>query len=127
VVSGGSTSGLAWKIPGRVGDSPLVGCGVYADDNVGAATGDGDLMTNYCTSISIVHYMASGMSPQDACLELLRHMVRTDPRNRDGDCCVIAINNRGEIGAASMRSPYRLKYALWMNGESNLLDAVALY
>jgi hypothetical protein len=54
-------------------------------------------------------------------------MVRTDPRNKDGDCCVIAINNRGEIGAASMRSPYRLKYALWMNDESKLLDAVALY
>ena len=53
VVSGCSTSGLAWKIPGRVGDSPLVGCGVYADDHVGAAsaTGNGDLMTNYCTSV----------------------------------------------------------------------------
>jgi isoaspartyl peptidase/L-asparaginase-like protein (Ntn-hydrolase superfamily) len=129
MVSGCSTSGLPWKIPGRVGDSPLIGCGVYADDNVGAAsaTGDGDLMTNYCTSISIVHYMASGMSPQDACLELLRHMVTTDPKNKDGDCCVIAINNRGEIGAASMKSAYRLKYALWMNGESKLLDAVALY
>ena len=84
VVSGCSTSGLAWKIPGRVGDSPLVGCGVYADDSVGAAsaTGDGDLMTNYCTSISIVHYMARGMSPQDACLELFRHMVKTDPKKR---------------------------------------------
>jgi L-asparaginase/N4-(beta-N-acetylglucosaminyl)-L-asparaginase len=129
VVSGCSTSGLAWKIPGRVGDSPLIGCGVYADDNVGAAsaTGDGDLMTNYCTSVSIVHYMAGGMSAQDACLELLRHMAKTDPKNKDGDCCVIAINNRGEIGAASMRSAYRLRYALWMNGESKLLDAVALY
>jgi isoaspartyl peptidase/L-asparaginase-like protein (Ntn-hydrolase superfamily) len=129
VVSGCSTSGLAWKIPGRVGDSPLIGCGVYADDNVGAAsaTGDGDLMTNYCTSISIVHYMASGMSPQDACLEMLRHMVKTDPKNKNGECCVIAINNRGEIGAASMKPAYRLKYALWMNGESKLLDAVALY
>jgi len=129
VVSGCSTSGLAWKIPGRVGDSPLVGCGVYADDNVGAAsaTGDGDLMTNYCTSVSIVHYMAGGMSPQDACLELLKHMVQTDPKNKDGECCVIAINNRGEIGTASMKSTYRLKYALWMNGESKLLDAVALY
>jgi len=64
VVSGCSTSGLAFKIPGRVGDSPLVGCGVYADDNVGAAsaTGDGDLMTNYCTSASIVHLMAHGAS-----------------------------------------------------------------
>lgn len=66
VVSGCSTSGSAWKIPGRVGDSPLVGCGVYADDNVGAAsaTGDGDLMTNYCTSVSIVHSMARGASPR---------------------------------------------------------------
>ena len=129
MVSGCSTSGLAWKIPGRVGDSPLVGCGVYADDNVGAAsaTGDGDLMTNYCTSISIVHNMASGMPPQDACIELLRHMVKTDPKNKDGDCCVIALNNRGEIGAASMKSAYRLKYALWMNGDSKLLDATALY
>ena len=129
VVSGCSTSGAAWKIPGRVGDSPLVGCGVYADDNVGAAsaTGDGDLMTNYCTSVSIVHYMAAGMSPQDACLELLRHMVRTDAKNRNGDCCVIALNSRGEIGAASMKSSYRFPYALWMNGESKLMEAAALY
>jgi isoaspartyl peptidase/L-asparaginase-like protein (Ntn-hydrolase superfamily) len=129
VVSGCSTSGLAWKIAGRVGDSPLVGCGVYADDNVGAAsaTGDGDLMTNYCTSISIVYEMARGASPQDACVELLRHMVKTDPRNREGYACVIAINNRGEVGAASMHTSHRLKYALWRNSESNLIDAVTLY
>ncbi len=129
VVSGCSTSGLAWKIPGRVGDSPLVGCGVYADDNAGAAsaTGDGDLMTNYCTSVSIVHNMARGASPQDACLELLQRMAKTDPANRSGDVCVLAINTRGDAGAASMRSGYRLKYALWRGGESQLLDAVALY
>ncbi len=129
VVSGCSTSGLAWKIPGRVGDSPLVGCGVYADDNVGAAsaTGDGDLMTNYCTSITIVHNMARGAPPQDACVQLLEHMVKTDPQNRAGDVCVLALNNRGEVGAASMHSKYRLKYALWRGGESQLLDAVPLY
>jgi N4-(beta-N-acetylglucosaminyl)-L-asparaginase len=129
VVSGCSTSGLAWKIPGRVGDSPLVGCGVYADDAVGAAsaTGDGDLMTNYCTSVSIVHIMARGASPQEACLELLRHMVKTDSKNREAEVCVIAINNRGGIGAASMKSTYRLKYALWRDAKSELLDAMALY
>ncbi len=128
VVSGCSTSGLAWKLPGRVGDSPLVGCGVYADDNVGAAsaTGDGDLMTNYCTSISIVHAMARGASPQDACLELLQHIVKTDPKNRSGDVSVIAIDTRGDVGAASMHSKYRLRYALWRDGESQLQDAVAL-
>ena len=129
VVSGCSTSGLAWKIPGRVGDSPLIGCGVYADDNAGAAsaTGDGDLMTNYCTSVSIVHSMARGASPQDACADLLQHMVKSDSKNQEGDVCVIAINNRGEVGAASMHAKYRLKYALWRDGESKLLDAVALY
>jgi isoaspartyl peptidase/L-asparaginase-like protein (Ntn-hydrolase superfamily) len=129
VVSGCSTSGLAWKIAGRVGDSPLVGCGVYADDNVGAAsaTGDGDLMTNYCTSISIVHFMARGASPQDACLELLQHIAKTDPANRSRDVCVIALNPRGEMGAAAMHKNYRLKYALWRDGESQLLESVALY
>ena len=128
VVAGCSTSGLAFKIPGRVGDSPLVGCGVYADDNVGAAsaTGDGDLMTNYCTSISIVHFMARGASPQEACMELLQHMVKTDPHNRDGEIAVIAINPRGEIGAASMNEGFHLKYALWRNGESQLLESVKL-
>ena len=128
VVAGCSTSGLAFKIPGRVGDSPLVGCGVYADDNVGAAsaTGDGDLMTNYCTSISIVHLMARGASPQDACMELLRHMVKTDPQNKDGEVAIIAINPRGEIGAACMNDRFHLKYALWRNGESQLLDSVKL-
>lgn len=78
VAAGCSTSGLEWKIPGRVADSPLVGCGYFADDHVGAAsaTGDGDLMANYSTSVSIVHRMASGASPQDACNDLLEHMVK---------------------------------------------------
>ena len=129
VVAGCSTSGLAFKIPGRVGDSPLVGCGVYADDNVGAAsaTGDGDLMTNYCTSISIVHLMARGASPQDACMELLKHMVKTDPQNKDGRVAVIAINTRGEIGAACMNDSFHLKYALWRNDQSQLLESVKLF
>jgi L-asparaginase/N4-(beta-N-acetylglucosaminyl)-L-asparaginase len=128
VVSGCSTSGLAFKIPGRVGDSPLVGCGVYADDNVGAAsaTGDGDMMTNYCTSISIVHLMARGASPQDACMELLKHMVKTDPQNEKAEVAVISINTRGEIGAACMNDGFHLKYALWRDGQSQLLESVKL-
>ncbi|MBI1940388.1 MAG: N(4)-(beta-N-acetylglucosaminyl)-L-asparaginase [Acidobacteria bacterium] len=129
VVSGCSTSGLAWKIPGRVGDSPLIGCGVYADDRFGAAsaTGDGDLMTNYCTSVSIVQIMARGAAPQDACVEWLEHIAKTDPKNRSGEVCVLAINPQGEAGAAAMNKRYRLKYALWRGGESALLESVALY
>jgi N4-(beta-N-acetylglucosaminyl)-L-asparaginase len=129
VVSGCSTSGLSWKIPGRVGDSPLVGCGVYGDNNVGAAsaTGDGDVMTNYCTSISIVHNMARAMSPQDACVALLEHMVKTDAKNRETFACVIAINNRGQVGAASLTKKVKFQYALWRNGESKLVASISLY
>jgi N4-(beta-N-acetylglucosaminyl)-L-asparaginase len=129
MVAGCSTSGLAFKIPGRVADSSLVGCGVYADDNVGgaSATGDGDLMTNYCTSISIVRYMAKGASPQEACEEILRDMVKADPRNKQGQCAVIAMNNRAEIGNASMNAAFRLKYALWKNGTNELHDGPILY
>lgn len=126
LVAGCSTSGSAFKIPGRVGDSPLVGCGAYADNNVGAAsaTGDGDLMTNYCTSISIVHHMSRGASPQEACLELLKHMVETDEKNKDVGVGVIAMNKHGEIGAACMNRGFLLKYAVWRRGESQLLDSV---
>jgi len=129
MVAGCSTSGAAWKINGRVGDSPLVGCGLYADDHVGAAsaTGDGDLMTNYCTSVSIVHYMARGMSPQDACEELLKHMAALDSRNKTVDACVIALNKKGEVGAASMHLGFHLKYALWKGGQSQVIDSVVLY
>jgi len=129
VVSGCSTSGLAWKIPGRVGDSPLIGCGVYADDNVGAAsaTGDGDLMTNYCTSVSIVHFMARGAPPQDACVELLERMAKTDPRNKQAEVGIIAINTRGEVGAASMQKGFHLKYALWRGGENQFLESPLVF
>ncbi len=129
VVSGCSTSGMFWKIPGRVGDSPLVGCGVYADDNVGgaSATGNGDVMTNYCTSVSIVHYMARGASPQDACLELLQHIAKTDARNKQEYICVIAIDNQGLVGAAAMNKTNPFQYALWRGGESQLLDAAVIY
>ena len=129
VVSGCSTSGMAWKVHGRVGDSPLVGCGVYADDNVGAAsaTGDGDVMTNYCTSVSIVHDMARGASPQEACVNLLKLMVKTDDKNRSATVCVIAMNNRGEIGAASMNADAKFLYALWANGESRLVNCPVVF
>jgi len=59
-------------------------------------------------------------------MELLRHMVKTDPQNKDGGVAVIAMNTRGEIGAASMNEAFHLKYALWRDGQSQLLDSVKL-
>jgi N4-(beta-N-acetylglucosaminyl)-L-asparaginase len=128
VVAGCSTSGLAWKIPGRVADSPLVGCGFYADDAAGgaSATGDGDVMTNYCTSMFIVQRMSQGAHPQEACNDALHFMARTAPNVREDEYCVIALNPRGEIGAASMNSKETLDYAVWKNGAGSLHTAPAL-
>lgn len=128
VVAGCSTSGLAWKIPGRVADSPLIGCGLYADDNVGAAsaTGDGDQMTNYCLSFFVVMLMGQGLSPQRACEESLRHMARTDSKTTALQAAVIAVSNRGAVGAAQMRSDSHFQYGVWRNGTSELHDAAAI-
>jgi N4-(beta-N-acetylglucosaminyl)-L-asparaginase len=127
VVAGCSTSGLAWKVPGRVADSPLVGCGYYADDAAGAAsaTGDGDVMANYCTSAFIVQRMAQGAHPQEACDDVMRFMAKTAPNLHEDMYCVIAINPAGEIGAASMNSKQPLQYALWRHGGGALHSAKA--
>lgn len=129
IAAGCSTSGMAFKIPGRVADSSLVGCGVYADDNAGAAsaTGDGDLMTNYCTSVSIVRDMARGASPQEACEDILRLMAKSDSRNREAQCAVIAMNPKGETGNASMNTGFRLRYAEYRNGAHEIKDGPILY
>ena len=127
VAAGCSTSGLAWKIPGRVADSPLVGCGYYAEDEAGAAsaTGNGDVMANYCTSMFVVRRMAQGAHPQEACDDLMRFMAQSAPNLNDDMYCVIAINPSGEVGAASMNSKQPLKYALWRNGNGALHTAPA--
>ncbi|MBV8531106.1 MAG: N(4)-(beta-N-acetylglucosaminyl)-L-asparaginase [Candidatus Eremiobacteraeota bacterium] len=128
ISAGCSTSGLAWKIPGRVADSPLVGCGYYADDAAGAAsaTGNGDVMVNYCTSMFIVQRMAQGAHPQAACDEAMRFMAKSAPNLHDDMYCVIAINPQGEIGAMSMNSKQPLTYALWRDGSGALHKAGAL-
>lgn len=127
IVAGCSTSGLAWKIPGRVADSPIVGCGYYADDSAGAATatGNGDVMTNYCTSAYIVARMAEGLHPQDACDQLMRFMAKTAPDVAGGEYCVLALSPTGEIGAASMNGAKPLQYAIWRGGSGALHTASA--
>jgi len=73
-----TTSGLSYKIPGRVGDSPIVGAGMYVDNEVGAAgsTGRGEAVIKNCGAFAIVEFMRDGMGPTEACLELLRRIVR---------------------------------------------------
>ena len=127
LAAGGSTSGLEWKISGRVGDVPLPGCGIFLDNTVGAAgaTGDGDEMTKFSTSAVIVERMRAGMNPQAACESVLHWMLETNPDNKDIEACVYAVNKRGEFGAASIR-PKEFTYAVWMPGVSELRVAKSM-
>src|SRR6201993_680275 len=103
-----TTSGLSWKIPGRVGDSPIIGAGLYVDGDVGGAgsTGKGEENIKISGGHTIVEMMRKGMKPTDACLEALGRVVR----NYNGDkkklttfhLFFYAVNKDGEYGSASL-------------------------
>lgn len=107
-----TTSGLAWKIPGRVGDSPILGAGLYVDGTVGAAgsTGRGEANLFNLSSYLIVEMMRQGKHPKDACLEALRRIrantIEKRLRKPNGDpnfnITFYALNLRGEHAAVAM-------------------------
>jgi N4-(beta-N-acetylglucosaminyl)-L-asparaginase len=106
-----TTSGLAFKIPGRVGDSPIVGAGMYVDNDVGAAgaTGRGEEAIVNCAAFSMVEAMRSGLAPTDACLHVLQKVDANARRRglvKDGkptfDITFYALRKDGAFGSASM-------------------------
>ncbi|MGH7629286.1 MAG: N(4)-(beta-N-acetylglucosaminyl)-L-asparaginase [Gemmatimonadales bacterium] len=127
-----TTSGLAWKIPGRVGDSPIVGAGQYTDNDVGAAgaTGRGEAVILACGGFLTVEHMRRGLSPTDACLETLRRVQRLSPARllKDGrptfNLQFYAVNARGDLGAASF---YPSRYAAHDGREGALRDTAHLF
>jgi len=110
MVSASSTSGLAWKLPGRVGDSPIVGAGIYADDEAGAAgaTGLGEELWKACVSFRTVEKMRAGMTAQEACEDTVRQMIRRQPASTEIPCVVLAIGTDGNFGAATTQGVFHL-------------------
>lgn len=105
---GTSTSGLAFKIPGRVGDSPLVGSGLYVENEVGAACclGVGEQMIQVGMAGRVVAAMARGLSPAEATAESMAALVRLRPSARTVPCLVIALAKDGRHGGtATMDAP----------------------
>ena len=100
-----STSGLFMKKKGRVGDSPIVGSGFYADSRIGgaAATGLGEDLMKGCISYEIVRLMGEGMHPQEACEKAVSKLDRElkERRGEAGDLSLIAMNHKGEWGVAT--------------------------
>ena len=107
---GCSTSGAGGKLPGRVGDSPILGAGLYLDNEVGAAgaTGLGENVMRHCASAAIVELMRTGMHPQAACEEVMHRIAASDGLGYDLSICFIALDRQGRTGAASsgQRFPY---------------------
>jgi N4-(beta-N-acetylglucosaminyl)-L-asparaginase len=128
-----TTSGLAWKIPGRVGDSPIIGAGEYTDNDIGAAgsTGRGESNMKACGGFLTVEHLRRGMKPTDACLETLKRVVALTERRLltpDGrprfQLSFYAVNKNGEFGAASL---YASRFAVHDGTEAKLVDTAHLY
>ncbi|MBS1724854.1 MAG: isoaspartyl peptidase/L-asparaginase [Armatimonadetes bacterium] len=109
-VAASSTSGWSYKKPGRVGDSPIVGAGIYADDEAGAAgaTGLGEELWKAVVSFRTVQNMRAGMTAQQACEESINQMVRRQPKARETSCVVLATGKDGSWGAACTTGTFHL-------------------
>ncbi|MCA8949094.1 MAG: N(4)-(beta-N-acetylglucosaminyl)-L-asparaginase [Planctomycetes bacterium] len=129
-----TTSGLAFKLNGRVGDSPLLGCGNYCDNDVGTggSTGRGEACILVNGAAFTVHQMALGKSPTDACLETVKRVARMtrvarllDAKGRpDFQVKFYATDKRGRAGAAAM---YPGKFAVCDDSGPRLEDLAALF
>lgn len=129
-----TTSGLAFKLPGRVGDSPIIGAGLYVDNAVGScgSTGRGEANLQNLSSFAAVELMRGGMSPKDAGLEILRRIVAaSEPRLKDEqgrptfDLRLYLLSKNGRHAGVSLWGPK--KFALCDDNGPRLEDCVSLY
>ncbi len=119
-----TTSGMAFKMRGRVGDSPIIGAGLYVDNAVGGATatGVGEEVIRTVGSFLVVELMRQGRSPQEACREAVQRIIDKNPERAKGlQVGFLALNKRGEYGAFSLQKGF--SYAVCDNQRQDLLLA----
>ena len=128
IAAGCSTSGLAFKLPGRVGDSPIIGAGLYVGPGVGAAaaTGHGEEMMKVCATFSIVDHMRRGLAPREAIVEVLKEILRRHDGNPQTDVSFIALRLDGTYAGLTLRAKTNFKYAVITPAEKKLINAAAL-
>ncbi|SHE77527.1 L-asparaginase/N4-(beta-N-acetylglucosaminyl)-L-asparaginase [Mariniphaga anaerophila] len=122
-----TTSGIAFKMHGRVGDSPIIGAGLFVDGEVGgaAATGSGELVMKTLGSFLVVEFMRNGLSPQDACTAAVERITQKVSHYEKHQIGYIAISKSGETGAASMQPGFN--YAVKTADVSELREADAWF
>ncbi len=122
-----TTSGLAYKIHGRVGDSPIIGAGMYVDNEVGAAcaTGVGETVLRVCGSYLVVELMRQGFSPAEACKKAIDRLVSKNPNYKDVQVGFLALNKKGEYGSFALQKGFN--YAVYTPEIKNqLVDSKSL-
>ena len=117
-----TTSGLAWKVHGRVGDSPIIGAGMYVDNEVGGAvaTGVGEMVMKTLGTFLIVELMRQGRNPQEACEEAVKRIVAKQ-EYKDMQVGYLAIDKEGNYGSYAIHPGFN--YALHLDGDNNMHDA----
>jgi isoaspartyl peptidase/L-asparaginase-like protein (Ntn-hydrolase superfamily) len=108
-----TTSGRAFKMPGRVGDSPIIGAGLYVEGGIGAAcaTGVGEEVIRVCGSFAVVDLMRRGAEPREAVADVLRR-VETNRRGRDVDVSLLALRNDGAWAGMTLRAETNFRFAV---------------
>ena len=120
-----TTSGLSYKMHGRVGDSPIIGAGIFVDNEVGGccATGLGEAVMKTVGSFLVVELMRQGASPQEACEEAIARIVKNQ-NYQDMQIGYLAIDKKGNHGAYAIQPWFN--YALFQNGNNTLIDSPSL-
>lgn len=118
-----TTSGWAYKMHGRVGDSPIIGAGLFVDNEIGAATstGLGEAIIRVAGSSMVVELMRHGYSPADACKEVVTRIIKKHSDLTNLQCGFIALDKKGNIGAYSVYAGFN--YALKTSSEDKMVDA----
>ncbi len=113
-----TSSGLSYKMNGRVGDSPIIGSGLFLDNEVGGAvaTGMGEAILKSVGSFLIVELMRQGRSPQGACEEAIMRIINKNPNYKDFQAAFIALNKKGEVGSYCIQKGF--SYMEYRDGEN---------
>lgn len=123
-----TTSGMAFKMRGRVGDSPIIGAGLYVDNEVGAATatGVGEEVVRICGSHTVVELMRQGHDPETACKMAVERMIKfRGEKAREVQVGFIAVNNKGQYGAYALQKGFT--YAIQSKAGTQVLDAKSIF
>src|SRR5688500_1532933 len=123
-----TTSGMAFKMRGRVGDSPIIGAGLYVDNEIGAATatGVGEEVIRIVGSFLVVELMRQGLSPEDACKKAVERIISRSPeKSKKLQVGFLALNKKGEFGAYALQKGF--SFAVKNGKEEIVIDAKHIY